>query len=67
MDCDCMPKALSPVVHEDATTVRARRGTTPFFVKRSCAEVAPVAERRAFERAPIGTSRLITPVADCTV
>ena len=27
--------------------------------------MAPIAERNALEREPIGTSKLITPVADC--
>lgn len=62
-----MPSALVPDVHEDATTVSASSGTLPFFVRRSWAEVAPMAERRARCSAPMGTSRLMTPELDWRV
>lgn len=57
------PRAFFPDVHDEVTTVSASKGTDPFLVSRSCAEVALVAERRARWRAPMGTSRLITPDA----
>lgn len=62
-----MPMALFPVVQEDARMVRARRGMSPFLVRRSWADVAPSAERRARWRAPMGTSRFIAPELDCRV
>jgi hypothetical protein len=62
-----IPSAFEPVVHDDERTVSARSGILPFFVRRSWAEVAPVAERRARWSAPMGTSRLMTPELDWRV
>lgn len=62
-----IPTAFEPVVQEEERMVSARRGMLPFFVRRSWAEVAPVAERRARWSAPIGTSRLMTPELDWRV
>lgn len=59
--------ALCPAVHEDARTVSAKSGIFPFFVRRSCADEAPTAERRARCSALTGTSRLITPELDWSV
>ena len=53
--------AFDPVVHEEERIVSASNGTLPFFVSLICAEDAPMAERRARWRAPMGTSRLMTP------
>lgn len=62
-----MPSALFPVVQDDATTVNARSGRLPFFVSRSWALDAPIADLKARFSAPTGTSRLIIPVLEWRV
>lgn len=61
------PMALCPVVQDEERIVSARRGRAPFLVRRSWADVAPTAERRARCSAPMGTSRFMTPELDCRV